>query len=115
MIAYCNQVWRPIKTVYKDPFAVIDARTVADDDIVPVTFIYPNAVDRKGGCKPNSNHVWYYKYAQRPDEPLVFKQFDSVTDGRARRNPHSAFIDAAHENDYMRESLEVRILTFFDE
>ncbi|KAI8623714.1 hypothetical protein F5Y19DRAFT_492010 [Xylariaceae sp. FL1651] len=109
-------VWRPIKTILKDPFAVVDARTVPDDDIVPVTMVYPgDIIDEKGACKPNPNHVWYYKYAQRPDEPLLFKNFDSITDGKARRNPHSAFVDPAHLNDYMRESIEVRVLTFFDE
>ncbi|KAI0196700.1 hypothetical protein EV127DRAFT_458683 [Xylaria flabelliformis] len=109
-------VWRPIKTILKDPFAVVDARTVPDEDIIPVTMVYPNnIVDEKGACRPNPDHVWYYKYAQRPDEPLLFKNFDSTTDGKARRNPHSAFVDPAHENDYMRESIEVRVLTFFDE
>ncbi len=110
------QVWRPIKTILKDPFAVVDARTVPDEDIVPVTMVYPNGnLDEKGACKPNPDHVWYYKYAQRPDEPMLFKNFDSITDGKARKNPHSAFVDPAHLNDYMRESIEVRVLTFFDE
>ncbi|OKL60846.1 hypothetical protein UA08_03202 [Talaromyces atroroseus] len=109
-------VWRPIKTILKDPFAVIDARSVADKDLVPVTMVYPNnLVDEKVACKANPDHLWYYKYAQRPDEPMLFKNFDSVTDGRARRNPHSAFQDPAHANDYMRESIEVRVLAFFDE
>lgn len=86
-----------------------------DKDLITVTMIYPNAVDEKVACKKNPNHMWYYKYAQRPDEPMLFKNFDSVTDGRARRNPHSAFQDLAHKDDYMRESIEVRVLTFFDE
>ncbi|KAI0141787.1 hypothetical protein GGR57DRAFT_486633 [Xylariaceae sp. FL1272] len=108
-------VWRPIKTILKDPFAVVDARTVPDSDIVPVTMVYPgDIIDEKGACKPNADHVWYYKYAQTPDEPMLFKNFDSIEDGKARRNPHTAFIDPAHLDDYMRESIEVRVLTFFD-
>lgn len=108
-------VWRPIKTILKDPFAVCDARSVDDTDLIPVTMVYPNAIDEKVACKKNPNHMWYYKYAQRPDEPMLFKNFDSVLDGRARRNPHSAFQDPAHQDDYMRESIEVRVLAFFDE
>lgn len=108
-------VWRPIKTILRDPFAVTDARSVPESDIVPVTMVYPgDIIDEKGACKPNPDHMWYFKYAQRPDEPLLFKNFDSAEDGTARRNPHSAFIDTAHGDDYMRESIEVRVLTFFD-
>lgn len=108
-------VWRPIKPILKDPLAVVDARSAADTDLVPVTMVYPhNRIEEKVICKPNPDHLWYFKYAQRPNEPLVFKNFDSVTDGRARRNPHSAFQDPAHENGYMRESIEVRVLAFFD-
>jgi hypothetical protein len=28
--------------------------------------------------KPNESHMWYFKYAQHPDEPLVFQNLDSV-------------------------------------
>lgn len=64
--------------------------------------------------KPNVNHRWYFKYAQRPDEPLFIKCFDSVVDGRARRIPHSAFEDPVHEGEAARESIEVRTLVFYD-
>ncbi|KFX93211.1 hypothetical protein O988_06933 [Pseudogymnoascus sp. VKM F-3808] len=107
-------VWRPIKTILRDPLALADAHSVPDSDLIPVSLIYP---DRKGETytvKPNPNHRWYFKYAQQPDEPLFIKCYDSVDDGRARRIPHSAFSNPAHDNDPTRESIEVRTLVFYD-
>ncbi len=43
---------------------------------------------------------------------LLIKCFDSKTDGRARRVPHSAFVDEGNEDKPMRESIEVRALVF---
>jgi hypothetical protein len=63
--------------------------------------------------KPNPNHRWYFKYGQRPDEVTLIKCYDSLEDGRARRVPHSAFVDPAEEENYPRESIEVRCLVFF--
>ncbi|KAF3798977.1 Cytochrome P450 monooxygenase aclL [Colletotrichum gloeosporioides] len=37
-------VWRPIRTIYKDPLAVCDSHSVPDEDIVPVKLIYPDWV-----------------------------------------------------------------------
>jgi hypothetical protein len=109
------QVWRPIKTIYKDPLAVAEANSVAETDLVGAALIYP---DRKGetfAVKPNPAHRWYFKYAQRPDEVTLIKCFDSVTEpGIARRVPHSAFVDPAEEDKETRESIEVRCLVFYD-
>ena len=64
--------------------------------------------------KANPDHRWYFKYAQQPDEPLLFKCYDSVEDV-ARRNPHSAFWNPAHGMDEpIRESVDVRTLVFYD-
>jgi hypothetical protein len=37
-----------------------------------------------------------------------------LDDGRARRIPHTAFVNPAHENERPRESIEVRALVFYD-
>ena len=39
----------------------------------------------------NDKHKWYYASKLGPDEALLFKQFDTKTDGRARQTPHTAF------------------------
>jgi len=107
-------VWRPIKTVFKDPLAVADAHSVPDSDLVGAALIYPNRRGETFAVKPNPNHRWYFKYGQRPDEVTLIKCYDSLNDGRARRVPHSAFTDPAEENKEARESIEVRALVFYD-
>lgn len=57
-------------------------------------------------------HKWNYLYKQTPEEVLLIKCFDSKTDGRARRVPHSAFVNPEHEGEKKRESIEVRALVF---
>ncbi|KAH0425313.1 Cytochrome P450 [Colletotrichum camelliae] len=87
-------VWRPIKTIYKDPLAVCDSHSVPDEDIVPVKLIYPD---------------W------TPEEVMFIKCYDWKTDGRARRVPHAAFTDPEMEDREPRHSIEVRALVFHEE
>jgi len=108
-------VWRPIKTIFKDPLGVASATSVQDEDLVPVKLIYPNRVGETCTVKPNEKHEWHYLHGQTPGEPLLIKCFDSKTDGRARRVPHSAFVDEEYKDTYSRESIEVRTLVFHED
>lgn len=108
-------LWRPIKTIRKDPLTVAAAHSVPEDDLVPVGLIYP---DRRGetlSVKPNDKHEWFFLRDQKPDEPLLIKCYDTKVDGRARRVPHTAFVDPSTEDLEGRESIEVRTLVFYDE
>ncbi|KAK4160544.1 amino acid permease-domain-containing protein [Cladorrhinum sp. PSN259] len=108
-------VWRPIKTVYKDPLGYADANSVPESDLVPVKLIYPDHVGETYSIKPNTAHKWYFKYAQTPEEVTLIKCFDTKDEpGVARRVPHSAFTDPAEEDKDVRESIEVRTLVFYD-
>ena len=101
--------------MFKDPLAVADALSVPDGDLVPVALIYPGRRGETLAVKANPLHRWYFKYGQRPDEVTLIKCFDTARDGRARRVPHSAFVDASEEAKDARESIEVRALVFYDE
>ncbi|KAL1841569.1 hypothetical protein VTJ49DRAFT_6942 [Mycothermus thermophilus] len=105
--------WRPIKPIYKDPLAVADATTVSDEDLVPARVIYPDHERETWTVKPSEAHRWYFKYAQQPDEVLLFKCYDS-TDAVARRAPHTAFEDPRHTDGPWRESIEIRSMVFYD-
>ncbi|RYP72548.1 hypothetical protein DL770_007957 [Monosporascus sp. CRB-9-2] len=106
-------VWRPIKQVLRDPLAVAEAHSVSEDDLVPVGLIYPNRRGETFAVKYNPSHRWYYKYGLSPSEVLLIKCFDTKTDGRARRVPHTAFVDpSAGPEVPARESIEVRALVF---
>jgi hypothetical protein len=109
-------VWRPIKTILKDPLAVADATTVLDSELVPVKLIYPNREGETCSVRASETgtHRWHYLDKQSPEEVLLIKCFDSKTDGRARRVPHTSFVDAERENEEARESIEVRTLVFHE-
>jgi len=79
-----------------------------------VGLIYPTRKGETYTVRPNPNHRWYFKYAQRPDEVTLIKCFDTKEEpGVARRVPHSAFVDESEEDKEARESIEVRALVFY--
>ncbi|GAP88040.1 putative methyltransferase-like protein [Rosellinia necatrix] len=109
-------VWRPIRTVERDPLAVADARSVGEDELVPIGLIYPTRKGETLAVRHAEGHRWYYKRGLTPQEVLLIKCFDSKTDGRARRIPHTAFVDpSAAPGAPARESIEVRCLVFHPE
>ncbi|KAH6662021.1 hypothetical protein B0J14DRAFT_663003 [Halenospora varia] len=106
-------VWRPIKTIKKDPLAIADARSVKDSELVPIGLIYPDRAGETYSVKHAEGQKWYYAEGLRPEEVLLIKCFDSVDkEGWARRVPHSAFVDEEREGEEGRESIEVRALVF---
>ncbi|KAH8712091.1 amino acid permease-domain-containing protein [Phaeosphaeriaceae sp. PMI808] len=107
-------VWRPIKTVRRDPLALAEANSVDDKSLVVVELIYPNRRGETYAVKHDSAHRWFYKSQQTPSEVLLIKCFDSKLDGRARRVPHTAFHVPGTENEEGRESIEVRALVFHE-
>jgi hypothetical protein len=109
-------VWRPIKPIFKDPLAVADAHSVPDPDLVGIKLVYPDREGETYGVRANPAFKWYYRYGQGSDLVTLIKCFDSKTDGRARRVPHSAFVNPDTEEGFpARESIEVRALVFHPE
>jgi hypothetical protein len=49
-------VWRPIKTVQRDPLAIAEASSVDDKDLVVVELIYPNRRGETYGVTYNPGH-----------------------------------------------------------
>lgn len=128
-------VWRPIKTVQRDPLAVAEADSVDDKSLVVTELIYPNRRGETLAVKHDPGHRyvqylffpsqiatnaandfvrWFYKSGLSPEEVLFIKCFDSKKDGRARRVPHTAFAIPGTEDKEGRESIEVRALVFHE-
>jgi len=64
--------------------------------------------------KYSPEHRWFYFPQMGRDEALVFKVFDSETDGRARFTPHASFDDPSTPlGAPPRQSIEARALAFF--
>jgi hypothetical protein len=109
-------VWRPITgPVERTPLALIDAQSIAEADLVPVDLVYEDRVGEIYHGAYNPDHRWYYFPEMRADEAILIKGYDSAEDGRARFTPHTAFDDPTTAADAApRESIEVRVLAFFD-
>lgn len=109
------QVWRAInQPIVSNPLAIADARSVAPEDLLVAERRYPHRVGQTYRVKYSSAHRWYYFPQMRREEALVFKVFDSATDGRARFTPHTSFEDpATPPGAPPRQSIEARTLAFF--
>jgi len=108
-------VWRSTAgPVLNHPLVMADATTVREEDLVAVE---RRGEDRIGELQVALHHPeqrWYYYPRMQPDEVLVFKTFDSATDGRTRFTLHSSFDDpTAPAGAPPRESIETRCLVFF--
>ena len=109
------QVWRPIRhPVESWPLAIADARSLAPADLVVTERRYPDRIGQTTAITWNPAHRWYWFPHMRPDETLVFKTYESMTDGRARFTAHTAFDDPTTPAQARpRESIEIRALAFF--
>jgi hypothetical protein len=109
------QVWRAInKPIESNPLAMVDAQTIAFDDLLVAERRYPNRVGQTYRLAYNPAHRWIYFPKMTRDEALVFKVFDSEKDGRARFTAHTAFTDpATPPGAAPRQSIEARALAFF--
>ena len=109
------QVWRAIrKPVQANPLAILDARSLVPEDLLLAERRYPHRVGQTYRLKYNPNHRWFYFPEMRRDEALVFKVYDSETDGRARFTPHTSFVDpATPPGSSPRQSIEARTMAFF--
>jgi hypothetical protein len=108
-------VWRSIAgPVLNHPLVMCDATTVRPADLVSME---RRADERIGELQVALHHPdqrWYYYPEMQMDEALLFKTFDSATDGRARFTIHSSVVDPTAPADAPpRESIETRCLVFF--
>lgn len=109
------QVWRPIrKPIEADPLAMCDARTLAPGDLIAAERRFPDRIGETYQISHNPAHHWFYFPKMQREEALVFKVYDSATDGRARFTAHTSFADPTSPPDAgPRESIEMRSFAFF--
>jgi hypothetical protein len=109
------QVWRAInQPIQCNPLAVADSKSIAPEDLLIAERRYPHRIGQTYRVKYSAQHRWFYFPQMARDEALVFKVFDSETDGRARFTPHTAFDDPSTPlGAAPRQSIEARALAFF--
>lgn len=109
------QVWRPIRNpIQSNPLAICDARTLSANSLIASERRFPDRVGETYRISYDPDQRWFYFPEMRRDEALVFKVFDSETDGRARFTAHTSFVDpTTPAGAPPRESIEIRALVFF--
>jgi len=108
-------VWRPLRRTVEDtPLGLLDAHSIAPQDLIATDLLYPDRTGEIYSVAYNPAHRWFYFPRQRADEAVLLKCYDSKEDGRARFPAHSAFDDpTAPPGVPPRESIEVRTLVFY--
>lgn len=106
-------IWRPIRTIEKDPIAVADSSSVPDADLVAAVMDEDDYHGEQWVVRHNAAHRWFYKHLLSPEDVLLIKCFDSKVNV-ARRALHSAFEDPAYRDRESRQSIEVRCLLLYD-
>lgn len=109
------QVWRPIASpVMADPLAICDAGSLSPADLIAAERRHADRVGEIYHVAFNPAQRWYYFPRMASDEAIVFKCYDSMTDGRARFTAHASFVDPeTPEGAPPRESIEIRTFAFF--
>lgn len=108
-------VWRSIAgPIHNHALVMCDAASVQPEDLIAVE---RRAEERTGELQValhNPHQQWFYFPEMQMDEALLFKTFDTETDGRARFTIHSSFDDPNAPVDAPpRESIETRCLLFY--
>jgi hypothetical protein len=121
-------IWRPLgRPADREPLALMDGNTVRDEEVIGVFANLPTGGKgaygkiysagqgwEMGQILASDEHKWYYIPNLQLDEAIVFKQFDSKKDGRARRTPHTSF-ESPNDSGPARQSVELRALCFWDD
>ena len=119
-------VWRPLKTVKRDPLAVGDMRSFQEEDLGIIGVPVPT-MDPEGAVKEMhtvNSYVgigreglrWSYVSEQKRDEVLIVGHWDSGMEGNvvgAGGVMHSSVELEGQEKEEPRESLELRCLAIW--
>lgn len=110
-------VWRSMAgPIQNFPLTLCDATTVEATDLASVERRAEERIGELQVALHNPEQRWYYYPQMQMNEALVFKTFDSATDGRARFTIHTSFeIPGVAPDVAPRESIETRCLVMFAE
>jgi hypothetical protein len=108
-------VWKSLQEVVEElPLAMCDATSQDEGDMLRMELKYRERTGEIYVMRYSPRHQWIYFPQMTADQALLFKTYESETDGRARFVGHSAFEDpATPPNARKRESIEVRTMAFF--
>ncbi|KUJ14783.1 uncharacterized protein LY89DRAFT_783868 [Mollisia scopiformis] len=110
-------VWRPLKIITRDPLSLCDWQSVEEqNDIVPNRMIFrPGIWHEFGKIAYSEKQKWCYLSQQRPDEPVLFMQYDNKSNYGGLSLPHTAFVDSRFVEEEPRQSIEIKMYAFLKE
>ena len=110
-------VWRTIKgPVETAPLVICGYGDMTDDDLIVSERHYPDGrIGRIYNIAFSPAQRWTYFPHMMPDEAVLLKCYDSLTDGTARWTAHGSFQPPNKPaNAAPRESVELRTMLFWD-
>ncbi|UCH47787.1 MAG: methyltransferase [Betaproteobacteria bacterium] len=110
-------VWRPIKgPVETAPLVICGYGDMRDEDLIISERHYPDGrIGRIYNVAYNPAQRWTYFPHMMPDEAVLLKCYDSLTDGTARWTAHGSFQPPNKPADAApRESVELRTMIFWE-
>lgn len=109
-----DKVWRPIKTIKKSPFALMDCASVREEDLRARSYRHESIPTSETAFPVyHPDQRWWYQSLMQPDEIMIFKIADP-DHSRAWFVPHSSFRDEEFADEPDRESLETRTYLVWD-
>ena len=110
-------VWRPIgESVLQWPLAVLDSHEIKAGEATEPIFTRNNYKSHINALKYNPDFKFYYVDKLTTDEALLFVDFDSRKSWQLTGLAHGAFQDHSTPiNAPLRRSIEVRVLTLWDD
>jgi hypothetical protein len=80
-----NSVWRPLHHRVEDyPLALCDGSSVETDDLIESDHIRRHYLGSTLYLLNRPSHKWHYWNKQEPDEVIIFKNFDSSSNVKAK-------------------------------
>ena len=113
-VAFYN-IWKSLRDPVEElPLAMCDATSHNEGDMLRMDLKYRERTGEIYVMSYAPSHRWTYFPGMTAADALLFKTYDSETDGRARFVGHTAFEDPNMPPDARRrESIEVRAMAFF--
>ena len=85
LVLITKSVWHPVGRPIEDfPLAVCDGSTLDPEDLVHTDVFQPTFQTENILPVFNKNARWYYQSDQGPEDVLMFKNFDSNSQSKAR-------------------------------
>lgn len=112
------QIWKPLKTLVRDPLALCDSSTLSKEDWRFRQADDPNiSYSLLAHPEKEEKHAWYYVHEMKPNEMFLFKGCDSRQGEpgfTGYAGAHTAIVLPDSQDKPPRESIEARFFCLWE-